>query len=356
MFRTSFVTPSRPKQYPRPVLETLEDRLVPSTVAGSYPDGTWRYDTTVGWSHISTLKATILDVDDAGDVYGKYANSMASDGLWRWDAATMSWAKLSSLTVSDFQVTAGGVLYGNFGSVGTWRWSPTSGWAMLSANHPSLFAVSDSDAFFGRFDSAGSVGTWRWTPTTGWSLLTTNRPDQLRTDSAGEMVGVFSAFIPAGQQGTWRWNPTSGWARLDSVVASHLAVSSNGAIYEDRGSGGLWYTKPGAMSPTQIGTASENVFEMVALPDGSVVLDRQLGGAGAFNAWYWNPSLQGIGFVQIIAGTDTLTIDSYVVGKDGDVFTMEFAGTGAAGTGYWSLSSAYHLIGTEFPNPLASQR
>src|SRR5262245_2513030 len=127
-----------PRHTRRPSLETLEDRLVPSTVAGNFADGVWRFDTSTGWAHISNLQATRLDVDDAGDVYGKF-----SDGLWRWSAATASWAKLSSLAVDQFQVTAGGVLYGDFQSSSVWRWAPSTGWMKLSSLDVGLMTVSD---------------------------------------------------------------------------------------------------------------------------------------------------------------------------------------------------------------------
>jgi hypothetical protein len=55
-------------------------------MAGVYADGTWRYDTTAGWTHISDRQASILDVDDAGNVVGRF-----TDGVWRWTAATASW-------------------------------------------------------------------------------------------------------------------------------------------------------------------------------------------------------------------------------------------------------------------------
>src|SRR5262249_50909249 len=109
-------------------LETLEDRNVPSTMAADYTDGLWRWDSTAGCGHISGGHATRLDVDDAGDVYGQFSN-----GIWRWSASTLGWQKLSDLQATTFQVTAGGVFYGDFGATGLWRWS-FAGWQKLSSN------------------------------------------------------------------------------------------------------------------------------------------------------------------------------------------------------------------------------
>jgi hypothetical protein len=327
-------------QHSRLHLESLEDRLVPSTVAGSYADGVWRYDTgPAGWSHISNLQATQLDVDDAGDVYGTF-----SDGLWRWQAATASWAHLSNLSVQQFQVTAAGVLYGDFGSQGVWRWSD-AGWMTLSDLKPTQMAVSDSDTFFGCF-TTGSAGTWRWSPSAGWSLLSSSVAAVAETDTAGNFVGLYTA---AGQLGTWRWNPTAGWTRLSRTGGMAIAVSANGTIYENRGFSGIWRAAAGATSFTQIEFVDTNTVVMTALPDGGLYEDsRYL----PFPGWYWNG---GIGRVKIIA--DSSELDTPVIGKDGDLFYRDLNPSGG-GTEYWSLQVAYHLVAgnTQRPNILVSQR
>jgi hypothetical protein len=331
-------------------LEPLENRLVPSTVAGDYTDGTWRYDTSVGWSHISNLRPDNLDVDDAGNVYAVYVTGAPTDGLWRWSAATASWAKLSNLMPQQSQVTAGGVLYGDFGNQGVWRWS-LSGWMKLSNLDPNRIAVSDSDALFGRFDTPGAQGLWRWTPTAGWSRLTSSLPVVLQTDSAGDCVGLFTA---TGQEGTWRWSPTAGWARLSTTAPQNFDVSVNGAIFENRGTGGLWYAAPGAASFTQIDSTNSSGSSLTALPDGSLYINRSDGTHP--NGWHWSPARPGYGFVKLFV-TDHLS-SFPAVGKDGDLFFQDLTFE-ARGTGYWSLTSLYHLLGGPGGYPiyvLSSQR
>jgi hypothetical protein len=327
--------------HPRPHLEPLEDRLMPSTMAGTYTDGTWRYDTAVGWSHISNLRSSFLDVDDAGNVYALYSSGNPTDGVWRWNAATASWAKLSNLLVDSFQVTADGVLYGDFGAQGVWRWS-NSGWMKLSGLNPQGIAVSDSDAFFGAFNT-GTQGTWRWTVSTGWSLLTGSLPSQVLADDAGNFIGLYTA---SGQQGTWRWSPSSGWARLSTAAPYVDDVSDNGTIFEYRSGSGIWRCAPGASSFSRIDSASTaSFFGMLALPDGSLYVDRTLTG-GTEGGYYWTPSLGGLGFFKIIA--DTTNISLPAVGKDSDLFFAD--GTaGASGTGHWSLQEPYDLLSNSRP-------
>jgi hypothetical protein len=327
----------------RPNLEHLEDRLVPSTMAGNYTDGVWRYDDIAGWAHISVNKASQLDVDDAGDVYGKFA-----DGLWRWQASTASWMKLSNLSDQQFQVTGSGILYGDFGTVGTWRWSLSDGWMRLTNNDVTLMAVSDSDTFFGRYDT-GTVGTWRWTPTAGWSILSSNRPDQLQADDAGNLVGVYNNYISATQKGTWRWNPTIGWERLSTAAPLAIDVSDNGTVFENRGAGGLWRWTPASNMFTEISSANMHTAStLFALPDGSLYLDFD-NGSGAtprYNGWYWNA---GTGWVEIFP--DSTNIYPAVVGKDGDIYLDHSTG----GTWQWGPSIAAHQIGILDPTFLASQ-
>jgi hypothetical protein len=332
-----------------PALETLEDRLMPSTMAGVYADGTWRFDTIAGWAHITAGKATKLDVDDAGNVFAVYSSGEATDGVWRWNASMGVWAKLSDFATTRLQVTAGGVLYGDFSGFGggvwpggVWRWSPTTGWSQITNLAPSLFTVSDNDTFFGGFLGSSIPGVWRWTPTDGWSLLHGGLPSQVASDANGSLFEVFSVTALRGT--TTRWTPTTGFTTLTGIPSSGLigapriAVSADGTIFEIPPGGGLWRAAPGATSFTQIGSPSGAI--MVALPDGSLFI----GGA------YWNPN---IGFITIIPAANT--ISQAAVGKDGDLFFID-SSSGAGGTGYWSLQSSYNLVGPQVPTLIASQR
>jgi hypothetical protein len=324
-------------------LERLEDRLVPSTMAGVYADGTWRYDTTADWAHISNMTASLLDVDDAGDVYGRF-----SDGVWRWTAATASWQKLSNFDVAQVAVTASGIFYGEFSGQGVWRWSPSTGWMHLTNLDSGLLAVSDSDTLFGRFDT-GTPGTWRWTVASGWSLLTASRPDILQTDAAGDMAAVYASSVAVTQKGTWRWSPTTGWAHLSSAAPFNMLMSTSGAIFESRGSTGLWRADLGASTFTQIDSTDSTSDTIAALPDGGLFVNRKLAGDTHYSGWYWNG---GIGMVKIIPDTTSIFMEG--IGKDGDIF---FNST-TAGTGYWSLYAAYHALSgnTEYPDFLTAQR
>jgi hypothetical protein len=329
---------TRNQNWARPGLETLEDRLVPSTVAADYPDGVWRWDSTAGWAHLTPNQSTgLLGVDDAGNVFGRFV-----DGLWRWDHNT-GWAKLSSLPVQDFQVTGGGVLYGDFGTQGVWRWS-FDGWQKLSNFDVHLIAVSTSDVFFGSFGGAAQ-GTWRWTPLAGWSHLSPVEADQIKTDAAGDLVGVYSTLhIGAADVGTWRWTASSSWQRLSTAVPDDFDVSENGWVYELRPQG--IYSLSPASGATFNWAVTRSMFTTItALPDGSLVYSL-IGPAGPdYDCLYYNPTTQDKAFI-----TEGLQFGPAAVGKDGDIFFW-------FGTTQWSPTISIHGLGSEdIVGAVASQR
>jgi hypothetical protein len=319
-------------------LETLEDRTVPSTVAADYPDGVWRWDSSAGWAHLTTNQSTgVLRVDDAGNVFGRFV-----DGLWRWDHNT-GWAKLSSLTVQDFQVTGGGVLYGDFGTQGVWRWS-FDGWQKLSSFDVHAIAVSDSDTFFGSFGGAVQ-GTWRWTPLAGWSHLSSTEADRLKTDAAGDLVGVYSALnINSALVGTWRWTASSSWQRLSTAVPDDFDVSDNGWVYELR-SQGIYSLSPASGATFNFVANRALLTTITALPDGSVVYSEPGAAGPNYQMLYYNPTTQDAAF--IVSG---LQFGPAAVGKDGDIFFWER-------TAQWSPMISYHALGGEnISGAVASQR
>jgi hypothetical protein len=334
---------ARPRLSCRPQLETLEDRLVPSTIAGSYADGVWRWDSTAGWSHISDQKANIVRVDAAGDVYGTF-----SDGLWRWDASTGAWGHLEKTSglgdAEEFKVTASGVVYADFGTSGTWRWS-FDGWQEISNLNVTDFDVSRSDVFFGRYDALSATGLWRWTPTVGWSHLTGNTPDSVLADDAGNFAGIFNTGIAATLKGTWRWNSSAGWARLSTSVATAIDLSDNGTLFENRGTGGIWRWNSGSF--TEITTASGSSAFTVALSDGSVFMEFYNTSAGHYVGWYWNAST---GWSNPFANTSPFFLES--AGKDGDLF---YGNATAGGTWRWSPTLGAVQLGSLNPSALGTQ-
>jgi hypothetical protein len=346
MFRTVSGTGSRQ----RPVLETLEDRLVPSTMAIDATDGVWRYNTSTGWAHISNMPASELAVDDSGDIYGRFNN-----GIWRWDASSLAWMKLSTENDATFQGTGGGVLYvslGSLGNEGTWRWS-FAGWQKLSdfGPYPGAYTVSNSDVLFARFDH-GPVGTWRWSPSTGWGLLSNSRPNAMHADDAGDFVGTFSSYIASTQVGTWRWNPSSGWARLSTAAPVNMKLSGNGTIFEDRGPAGIWSLAVGANTFAQISSTNTHFSsEMIALPDGGLFLELNEGKPGSpqpTSGWYWNAST---GWSLFLA--DASHFSDAAAGADGDVFICE----NNVSTWLWSPSTPIHPIGgAQYLSDVFSQR
>jgi hypothetical protein len=320
-----------------PHLETLEDRTVPSTMAGNWADGVWRWDSVAGWGHISDQQATQLTVDSAGNVFGTFA-----DGTWRWSAATMGWQKMSELQAEAIGVSSGGVFYGAFGSAGTWRWS-FDGWQQISSLDAEAFVVAGNDTFFGSFATA-SVGTWRWTPTNGWLLMTSNRPDSLQTDPSGDFLGVFQTHIDAAAAGTWVWSSAQGWRR-DTTVWAQVELGTTGMLLQDRGTLGLWGSLPFVGAASSVHLSGSTSDGMWPLANGDFLL--VLASASA-SATLFHDSSSGV-FNSISANATALSF--IVAGKDGDAF-LAFAG---AGVWQWSSAGGLVLLGGADPTLMASQ-
>src|SRR5262249_5770330 len=97
----------------------------------------------------------------------------------------------------------------------------------MSAGDGKAFAVSDNGSFFGTFGGGAVAGTWRWTAQIGWSKLSNSEADEIQTDQAGNMYGVYKTpYIAANQVGTWRWRIDGSWQRLSTVVPLELSVSN----------------------------------------------------------------------------------------------------------------------------------
>jgi hypothetical protein len=318
----------------RPDLETLEDRAVPSATAADFVDGVWRWDSTVGWSHISNLQATQLKVDDQGNVIGTF-----SDGLWRWNATT-GWSHPSNLIAQDLGVAGNGVIYGDFGASGTWRYDPSSGnWALLSSADPTSIAVSRSDSFFGVYNSP-SVGVWNWTPQHSWSLLTQSLPDTIATDDRGEFIGVFNTQVSLAVQGIWLWSRDDGFQRLTTSVPQELAVSADGTIFADLGGSGIWRVGPHSTDFRQISIADPSAI--AALPGGD--LFAVINGQGFF---YSSASQQ---WFPVTVNLSTAT--AIAVGSDTDLFVDEGA---AGGLHHLTVQQGDVQISNQDPMHLAAQ-
>jgi hypothetical protein len=316
-------------------LETLEARTVPSTMAADFTDGIWRWDSNLGWAHISTEQATKLTVDDQGNVFG-----ILADGVWRWNQNT-GWARISDHVAEDIAVTSSGVFYGDFGPIDTWRWA-AGNWARISDLDPTSITVSRKDSFFGVY-SAGVPGTWNWTLARGWTLLSPNFPDQMASDDAGELVGLFDSGIDPSVQGTWRWSPTAGWARLSMIAPVNIAVASNGVIYENRDVAGLWELNL-AVGPAFKQISGNDAILMSALPSGDLFITTMNP-----QGWYFSVASQS----WKLANVNTLLISDVVAGKDNDLFFNEGA---VGGVHRFSISTGDTQLSVRNPTNLASQR
>jgi fibronectin type 3 domain-containing protein len=95
--------------------------------------------------------------------------------------------------------------------------------------------------------SAGS-GTWRYTTTSGWQLLTPSVATQVVVDSAGDVAAEFPGY------GLWLYTAAAGWKQINGVDVTQLAISHGGTVVAEFPGYGVgeyaagtgWHTLTGA--------------------------------------------------------------------------------------------------------------
>lgn len=124
-----------------------------------------------------------FQVADTGVVYANFSSG-ASPGLSRW-TLTGGWVNLTPYQSLLFRTSAGGdVLFAQFLAStpvpGTWRWtsSPAPGWNQISTEIPSQLTVSANGDCYGDYET---LGLWRWSEVLQQLIqLSQYNPDQFR--------------------------------------------------------------------------------------------------------------------------------------------------------------------------------
>jgi hypothetical protein len=157
----------------------------------------------------------------------------------------------------------------DFGSLGTWAWSPTGGWIQPSALDPVSL-----EPWNGNFVAVYANGTWLWNGTTqAWTQLSSNSANRLK--ACGSQLVWASAAL-----GTWRWNAAAGWAQLSASAPDSLECFGGDLVWE--GGTGTWLYKFTTGVWSQLSASN---------PSGILACGTRLvwwrGGAGG-DVWYWD--------------------------------------------------------------------
>jgi hypothetical protein len=231
---------------------------VAALVADFPGNGVWRHSDTAGWLQLSPAEASLVDVDDHGNVAAVFAN-----GLWRYEDSA-GWQNLSPAIPSLIDIAGNGIVVGEFPGNGVWRYgsalSKTESWVQLTPANAVSVAVDDQG------DTAGSFqgnGVFLYQDTGGWQLLTPAVATQVSlAPSGGSLAASFG-------NGVWRYTLQAsggvsvGWLQVSGQTASGLAVDSAGGVLcalHD----GLWlFPQTGTGQqltpalPTQLGITSD---------------------------------------------------------------------------------------------------
>ncbi len=140
--KSSQGTVARPARHVRPWLETLEQRIVPSstplppvTAADFSGHGVSSYS-AAGWSQLNAADASLLTVDASGGVEADFRGY----GLYRYTAAS-GWTRLIAADASLLAPDASGDVVADFAGYGVYHYTAATGWSQLIAADASLLTA-----------------------------------------------------------------------------------------------------------------------------------------------------------------------------------------------------------------------
>jgi hypothetical protein len=196
----------------------LEDRTVPSTLAGNFSDGVWRHTDAHGWQHLSTGNAAIVACASDGSVVAEFNNLGFFSGVWRFEDAT-GWQHISYAKASILDIAAGGHVVGEFQGSGVWRFEDATGWQHLTYADASLLSIDRYGTVLGEFSS----GLWV-DRNNNWILLTSAHASALEIAGNDYVVAEFQGV------GVFRFEFTQGWLHLTSADATSVGINDYGTV------------------------------------------------------------------------------------------------------------------------------
>jgi hypothetical protein len=197
--------------------------------------GVWRHSDSAGWKELSPAEASLVDVDDHGNVAAMFGN-----GLWRYQDVA-GWQQLTPAAASLLDIAGNGIVVSEFPGNGVWRYGDPSfaggGWQKLTPANALSIAVDDQGDTVASFQGNG---VYLFRDTGGWQQLTPAVALQVSIAASGSsLAACFQG------NGVWRdgLQPSSGipmgWQQVTSLAASALAIDSAGDLLCVLNSG-LW--------------------------------------------------------------------------------------------------------------------
>jgi hypothetical protein len=210
-------------------------------VAAVFSNGLWLYEDAGGWQRLTPAIPSLLDIGGNGIVAGEFPGN----GLWRIGdpaAAGGGWFQLSSANAVSFALDDQGDTVASFQNTGVFLYQDATGWQFLSPAVAAQVSISVTG------DSLAAVfqgnGVWRYMlqgGLVGWQQLTPAAPSAVSVGPGGVVVCSFG-------NGLWIYQNASGWTQLTPAVPSQEAIASSGEIFAEFPGNGVWeYTTSGWM-------------------------------------------------------------------------------------------------------------
>jgi hypothetical protein len=234
--RTRPKTLSASRRRRRPELECLEEKKVLSITFGSYPDGTWAFNSDAGtWRHLNEADPIAMHEGADGTLFASYNNGPFL-GTWRYDFGPNQWTEVTGAVASTLSASSkDNTLFASFSGQGTWEFNGS--WHQLASHDATMLAAVSNNDVYAVF-SGDKTGTWQ-ANNNGWNKLTSAVPVAMDASPGGAL------YVSYGD-GTYEYN--GGWTQLDDRVATQIAALSITDSFVNQGKTAFFATFPGTDS------------------------------------------------------------------------------------------------------------
>jgi hypothetical protein len=124
----------------------------------------------------------------------------------------------------------------DFKGYGVFRFSDATGWQQLSGADASQLKVDSNGDVVGVF----SNGTYLYETASGWKLLTGATPYSVDVATGNGNWASGPLVVASYGNGVWRYADSKGWSQMGSTVANQVGIDAYGDVVADYYYAGVW--------------------------------------------------------------------------------------------------------------------
>ncbi len=186
-------------------LETLGERIVPSTVGNPYVameipnQGVWVYSPAHGWQHPTTNNATALAVNGSGLA----AMELPGQGVWLYNANSNTWQHPTTANATSLDIDETGNVAMELPGQGVWIYhSSNNTWQHPTTVNATQVSISDGNVAMmvqgqGTYVFNSVNNTWQHPSTSNASQLAVDASGNIATEVTGHGVYLNGSLLTA---------------------------------------------------------------------------------------------------------------------------------------------------------------